>query len=702
MLKTHTAGTVINGVDFNPSRGDSLNDPLMKRATLHANALATPTGPPRNDPPHAQFTPPHFKALANHNISTLTISPLAAPSVVSAIQTSIDSPANISNGSFLGGKRGAPSRVERLRMWRHDALMQHQYEAAAFIGDKLLSMTGDPNDSFWLAQVYYSTGHYARAQGLLMQKDLLDSSVACRYLACLCLTKQLKWQEALDLLGEHNPFRSDARVKNQDGGIKLEASMCYLRGFIYAQMNNFDRAKECYKEAVQVDVKCFDAFDQLISNNLMTSNEEWDFVNNLDFNALEPEDAEFVKMIYVTKLNKFKASEEFVEAEERLARDYNLQDNHDLLLCRAEMFYVQRRYKACYEITKKILDADMYKFTALPIHVACMYTLGMKNDLFLFSHNLTDQHPNEAASWFAVAVYYFATNKITEARRYFSKASLMNPQFGPAWIGFAHCFAEEGEHDQAISAYSTAARLFQGTHLPPLFLGMEYLRLDNIPLAAEYFRSAHGMCDSDPLLLNELGVVAYHNNNLEYAVSAFRQTLKVAKEIESDERTWVTTWANLGHCCRKLRLFDEALTYFENVLRMSPRDAGVYIAIALIKLEMGKSFDALHYVHQALSVAPADPIASDVLQRALEANGSDSLEDSGLDLDGEFFFDDESDPIFVDPSFGGHPESSFALPSMNQSTSASTAGQFAPPTSEGYDFDVADMEESMDVSGTSE
>jgi len=38
----------------------------------------------------------------------------------------------------------------------------------------------------------------------------------------------------------------------------------------------------------------------------------------------------------------------------------------------------------------------------------------------------------------------------------------MDPHFGPAWIGFAHSFAAEGEHEQAISAYTTAARLFQG------------------------------------------------------------------------------------------------------------------------------------------------------------------------------------------------------------------------------------------------
>ena len=43
-----------------------------------------------------------------------------------------------------------------------------------------------------------------------------------------------------------------------------------------------------------------------------------------------------------------------------------------------------------------------------------------------------------------------------------SKANLIDSRFAPAWIAFAHSFAYEGEHDHAITAYSTSARLFPG------------------------------------------------------------------------------------------------------------------------------------------------------------------------------------------------------------------------------------------------
>jgi anaphase-promoting complex subunit 6 len=37
--------------------------------------------------------------------------------------------------------------------------------------------------------------------------------------------------------------------------------------------NNFDRAKEFYLKAVQVDARCYQAYDQLITNSLLDPDE---------------------------------------------------------------------------------------------------------------------------------------------------------------------------------------------------------------------------------------------------------------------------------------------------------------------------------------------------------------------------------------------------------------------------------------------
>lgn len=51
----------------------------------------------------------------------------------------------------------------------------------------------------------------------------------------------------------------------------------------------------------------------------------------------------------------------------------------------------------------------------------------------------------------------------------------------------------------------------QSSHLPQLFIGMEHIQLSNMQLAESHLAAAVALCDSDPVLLNELGVVAYEN-----------------------------------------------------------------------------------------------------------------------------------------------------------------------------------------------
>jgi anaphase-promoting complex subunit 6 len=533
-------------------------------------------------------------------------------------------------------------------------------------------------DAFWLAQVHFSTGNYTRAQSFLSKQDLIARNPSCRYLAGHCLIKQNRFEEALAVLGDKNPthlIRSaannrrklqhssghsrtgsthhgklqrmdrhggkDDSVQEDAANIRFEAAMCFLRGLCYAKQNAFDRAKECYKDAVRIDVQCFEAFEQLMKNCLMSPDEEWQFLESLDFDAISITDdtsssqeaAEFTKMLYTTRLSKYKNPATFTAATETLSTHYNLATNPDLLLSKADLLFTQCRFKDALAITNSILQEDKYNFSIYPLHLACLYELQLKNALFLISHDLADNHPEEPCTWLAVGIYYLAINKVAEARRYFSKASMMDPHFGPAWIGFAHTFAAEGEHDQAISAYSTAARLFMGTHLPQLFLGMQNHMLNNMTLADEFLKTAYGLCRTDPLLLNEMGVVFYHQDRLPESVTMFTKALTIAEEIDSDSQAWISTRANLGHAYRRLQQWDLALNEFDEVLRQGGKDTSIFCAKGLVLMEQRKPHLAVQVFHEALAISPQDAIATELLNKALEEtagggpNGGEEIEE---------------------------------------------------------------------------
>ncbi|GAA5868417.1 hypothetical protein JCM3774_003289 [Rhodotorula dairenensis] len=528
-----------------------------------------------------------------------------------------------------GSSPGSWTTVDRMRCWRNDAMTQHLYDSAKFWGAKVLGMTGNPDDAFWLAQIHFLTHQFAQAEHILTEPSraaststaapvrLIDTSLACRYLAAQCKVRLGKWEEALELVGPEGGFggtmdySSDGRG---DGGIKLTASAAHLRGLIHLHMKANDLAKEAFMEALSRDVKCFEAFEMLVGGEMMSNDEEWDFIQGLPFHAQTEDDAEFVRMMYTLSHQS-----DMTIARQRLAAEYGLGNDPDVLFSRADELHTAMRFAECYKITTHVLAAHPAHRPTLPIHLSCMHHLpNLRSRLFLLAHEMVDSDPDDAISWYAVGLWYFAGKRWEESRRYFGKAVLIDPRFGPAWIAYAHSFAYEGEHDQAITAYSTAQRHLPGSHLPLLFIGMQHLGLANVTLAEEYLLGAQEICPDDPLVLNELGVVSLHNGHCERAIQYFLRTLGLAKRVQSSPAVWTSTHLNLGHAYRKLEQWNQAQTAFRRVIELDPRSAPAYTALGIVEHHQGHYQEAIARYHEALAITPGDPVTCDLLKLALD------------------------------------------------------------------------------------
>lgn len=145
--------------------------------------------------------------------------------------------------------------------------------------------------------------------------------------------------------------------------------MCHLRGILMLKLNRGDQAKLCFMEALTLDVKCYDAFDQLVSGEMMTPGEgwvpqvssfiwyltvaEWEFVQGLAYREQTQEDADFVQLIYTSQLRKYKHAEEHALTRRRLVQEFGLSDNPDVLFSFADALYSQFRWADCYTITTR-------------------------------------------------------------------------------------------------------------------------------------------------------------------------------------------------------------------------------------------------------------------------------------------------------------------------------------------------------------
>jgi anaphase-promoting complex subunit 6 len=211
---------------------------------------------------------------------------------------------------------------------------------------------------------------------------------------------------------------------------------------------------------------------------------------------------------------------------------------------------------------------------------------------------------------------------------------------------------------------------------------MQHLALNNMSLAQEYLCAAYSMSTGtaagtvpsipsmpsselsplggDPLVLNELGVVLYHQNHLEAAVDLFRQSLVLATSLQCEPGAWVATRSNLGHALRRLGRYPEALDEFDECLRIGSGGASLgyspflggsggnasgvvssgvsgyeergligslYTARGLVLLELNRTMEAVTALHEAVRVLGASGggdaaggagVAGTLLSRALE------------------------------------------------------------------------------------
>jgi anaphase-promoting complex subunit 6 len=80
---------------------------------------------------------------------------------------------------------------------------------------------------------------------------------------------------------------------------------------------------------------------------------EWEFVQSLAYKEQTPEDAEFVRLVYTSRLRKYKHAEEHALARKRLVKEFGLSDNPDVLFSFADTLYAQFRWLDCYAITSR-------------------------------------------------------------------------------------------------------------------------------------------------------------------------------------------------------------------------------------------------------------------------------------------------------------------------------------------------------------
>ncbi len=524
--------------------------------------------------------------------------------------------------------------LEELRKRVLKNIQEFSYSGAIFYSNILVTATDyAPEDVFLLASSYFGNKEYHRVLHLLEQNSLLKninqrnikSDIKHRFmmLAGQSYMETEQFEECVTLLSPgivkklgvltpEEQERENKSVKHASETAAVQyAARALLVGKAYESLDNRVRAIECYKKALDADVYCAEAYQRLVDNHLLTSADDLQLLQSTNFN---PGD-EWLCLLYQSKILKHGvAVKKSIEQRFQAVDDkYGMATNPDVAVAKAECYLQEHNATVALRITNDVRARDPFHMGCIVIYLTALVDLGKKSELFLIAHQLVDAYPKRAVAWFAVGCYYYCVNKFDPARRYFNKATTVEPQFAPAWIGFGNAFAAQDESDQAMAAYRTAARLFPGSHIPLLCSGMEYLRTNNLKLSEQLLLQSREMCPTDPLVYNEAGVVFYKQSRYEEAVRYFLQAHETSKLPNAAFLT------NLGHAYRKIDDFENARRCYQQAIGLEPREGSTYAALGLIFHLQGQYIRAVELYHQALGLKPGNTFASTLLNKALNA-----------------------------------------------------------------------------------
>ena len=394
-----------------------------------------------------------------------------------------------------------------------------------------------------------------------------------------------------------------------------------MRGKAFLALENHSKACYWFKESLKVDSLCVESFENLIEHNMITAKEGKEIINNITVQ----DNMEWLKEIYFCKLKDYNNNNDddkegkeisVLNRIDKLENKYKIKNNSEVIIIKADYYYYKQKYQEAVDIIKNIIENEPHNSKILTTYISCLVQLKNKQQLFYISHKLIEENNGMAVSWYGVGCYYYLIGNYDTSRRYFSKSTTIDSNFGAAWIGFGHSFAAQGEHDQAMASYRSASRMLSSSHLPHLFIAMELIRVNNFNLAEKYIEQSKSICSDDPLIYNELGVIAYKNKQYQNAVILFKKSIDLVS-IENLNEIWEPTLSNLAHSYRKLKLYNEAIKYYLQALTVTPNNSSIYGSLGFTYQLQCNFLLAIEYYHKCLSLKPDDSFIVDCLNQSL-------------------------------------------------------------------------------------
>ena len=530
----------------------------------------------------------------------------------------------------------------------------HLYKNALFYAEKCLviSLTHEissiSENIFILAKCLFLNKEYSRCVNLIQKYNVIYYNINFLILYGQALFNCDDYDSIILYLEKDSITFESKTLDDENNDINNMHSIRYLLiGKAYEMKENKQPAIRNYLLALKYDLENIEAFDILINHQLLNTSEKQKLLYNLNFN----ENNYWLYDYYQSKINDniFMTHKSDVEMDlsinkiineinsennSKYKRENNMEDinnyisninimdilykNNDqsLMLMEAEKMFMARDYTNTYKKLKKINEEDFYNLELIPMLCSSMIELNKIVDLYSLAYKLGNNCNDKFIPWYAVGCYYYAIKKYEISRKYFLKCNQLNKNFPEGWVALGNSYAGEDESDQALNAYRTCLRLFPGCHYSNLYIGMEFVRTNNLKTALIAFQNALQLSQNDPLIYNEIGVVYYKQHMYEKAQNYFIKGITMCSENDVSS-AYQTLMINLGHTYRKIKKLKEALEIYMKLYYIDSKNVDVLNGIGFILSLIGKYNYALDYFHQANFIQSNDSFSITMINKCI-------------------------------------------------------------------------------------
>ena len=258
-------------------------------------------------------------------------------------------------------------------------------------------------------------------------------------------------------------------------------------------------------------------------------------------------------------------------------------------------------------------DLALYAAEPAPLVSVALYMQRDSASLFRLTNKLLANSEDTVAGFFAGGLYYLSVGRFDVARKFLSRSAAGSAH---GWLAYGLAFSLSDESGHAINAFRSASRLHPKCVLPWLYMGMEYIRTNELKLAQSYLVSALGLCGPENpvnesqyrgIILNEIGLICLRAEQFEISAENMRLCCTSSEaSLTIPSSHLAVFFANLGYALIKQRDVDGGAKAFESALRFNRNNGNALAGLAFTHHCRGNLARAIDLYNASLPLISAN------------------------------------------------------------------------------------------------